>query len=157
MLFFQVILNKRITGKKTFDLKVSSEPGRQMALRCRVKQRQQRCGEHIQQLLRELMSHAIMHIILTKIIKLVLHNVFSTGWFTQREYWMSDSHIKKLLNIQTRYIENNNNIVIVRIWLYKVLHSPDGKKLLKASETNTTGQKSQNIKVGAAGVLLARG
>lgn len=52
-----------------------------------------------------------------------------------------------------RYIENNN---IIRIWLYKVLHSLDGKKLLKASETNTTGQKSQNIKVGTASDLLAR-
>lgn len=58
-----------------------------------------------------------------------------------------------------QYIENNNNnhIIIIRIWLYKVLHSPDGKKLLKASETNTTGQKSQNIKDGAAGILLAHG
>lgn len=58
-----------------------------------------------------------------------------------------------------RYIENNNIIIIiiVRIGLYKVLHSPDGKKLLKASETNTTGQKSQNIKVGTASVSLACG
>lgn len=71
------------------------------------------------------------------------------------EHWKSDLNIKKLLNIQMRYIENNN--IIVRIWLYKVLHSLDGKKLLKASETNTTGQKSQNIKVGTASSLLARG
>lgn len=41
---------------------------------------------------------------------------------------------------------------MIEIWLYKVLHSPDGKKLLKASETNTTGQKSQNIKDSTAGI-----
>lgn len=58
-----------------------------------------------------------------------------------------------------RYIENSNinDIVIVRIWLYKVLHSPDGKKLLEASETNTTGQKLQNIKDSTTDVLSARG
>lgn len=50
-------------------------------------------------------------------------------------------------------------IIIVRIWLYKVIHSLNGKKLLKASETDTTDQKSQNIKVitsASANLLLAR-
>lgn len=69
-----------------------------------------------------------------------------------------DVWVKHYKAFKSTNIENNNIIIIiVRIWLYKVLHSPDGKKLLKASETNTTGQKSQNIKDGTAGVLLACG
>lgn len=103
------------------------------------------------------LCHTIMHFILIKIIRLILHHVSSTG---EPHNASTGSQLTwKSLQIQTRYIDINNinNNVIVRIWLYKVLHSPDGKKLRKASETNTTGQRLQNIKVGKAGVLLARG
>lgn len=72
------------------------------------KKRHRRRGEHIQRLLWEPASHAIMHIIITKIIKQVniLHRVIHTMLALD----VCDSNITKLSNLQiSRIIRENNH------------------------------------------------
>lgn len=82
--------------------------GHQTALRCQVKKRHRPRGEHIQWLLWELVSHAIIHIIITKIIKQV--NILYRVIHTMLALDVSDSNITKLSNLQiSRIIRENNH------------------------------------------------
>lgn len=62
--------------------------------------------------------------------------------------------VQSFLNIQTRYIENNKVIIIVRIWLYKVLHSPTVKSCWKPLRL-TRRVKGHRISNDSSGALFS--